>query len=666
MKYMLLFLSIFFSSMLFAQTIPFQYGWPRQASDDWGLYTNSPTVGDINNNGNLEVSVTKSFATPVLHVWRTSGAFLPGFPFSLPPGNLQQSSSNEISAIGDVTGDGYLEIVLGDENGQLFVFRYNGSQVAGSPFFLGSAKKSTTPALVDLDDDGKLDIVITSFDRDSPYMNAQLHVLKWNGNGFSYFDEFPLDIIYGSDSSPVVGDLNGNGQYEIVFVTNGNTGNNVNSKIHAINTRGEYMNGFPIEISPSTLGSTPSLYDIDSSGTLEIVIRVMPAATGINGIYAYNYLGQLLPQFPFPVSSGHPDANVAIADMTGNGKPEFAFGSVQAVGEGKVWVWDINGNLLPNFPQPIFATWVDGSVAIGDVSGDGFPDVVAPTSQGFIYAFDRLGQLVPGFPLEAEDVHVVKGFQTSPTLVDIDGDGDIEIFAGSLNRRVYGWDTPGLVTESMWSTFKGNPQRTGGMLRGFVEDPVPVELFSFNASLHNNIVSLNWSTASETNNMGFEIERTSSLINNNGKKEEWKIIAFIPGNGTTTEINNYTFNDEINSLISIDNIYYRLKQIDLDGSFVYTNTVEVNILPFEFALQQNYPNPFNPSTKISYKFPANGRVTLKIYDLIGNEIVTLVDEQKEAGFYEVDFNASLLSSGVYFYTLTTSEMQQTKKMILMR
>ena len=213
-------------------------------------------------------------------------------------------------------------------------------------------------------------------------------------------------------------------------------------------------------------------------------------------------------------------------------------------------------------------------------------------------------------------------------------------------------------------------------------DIVPVELTSFTATAERNSVSLNWQTATETNNSGFEIERKQvgspqSSVGN----QDWNQIAFVPGFGTTTEPKSYSFIDEN---LSAGKYQYRLKQIDFDGTFEYSITVEVEITsPTEFSLGQNYPNPFNPTTKIKYTIPSvtlslsNGDipVSLKVFDVLGNEITTLVNEQQQPGTYEVEFNvgqAINLSSGVYYYQLRVYPVSgaggfvETKKMIIMK
>ncbi len=194
---------------------------------------------------------------------------------------------------------------------------------------------------------------------------------------------------------------------------------------------------------------------------------------------------------------------------------------------------------------------------------------------------------------------------------------------------------------------------------------VPVELISFSASVAANVVTLSWSTATELNNHGFEIERSLDKINLPGGKVGWITIGFREGKGTTSEPQQYSYSDILLD-IEATNHYYRLKQVDFDGSFKYSSIVEVEIAPLVFSLSQNYPNPFNPSTTISYQLPVNSFVTLKVYDVLGNEVATLVNEEKLAGEYEIDFNASEMGSGIYFYKLQTGSFVKTNKMVLMK
>jgi len=189
--------------------------------------------------------------------------------------------------------------------------------------------------------------------------------------------------------------------------------------------------------------------------------------------------------------------------------------------------------------------------------------------------------------------------------------------------------------------------------------PIPVELISFSSIVSGNNVTLHWQTATETNNYGFEILR----FDNNGKNE-WEAIGFIAGHGTTTEQHQYSFVDEI---IKPGIYQYRLKQLDFNGSFELSIIIEVNItVPTEFSLKQNYPNPFNPSTTINYSIKKNGLVILIVYDILGKEVAALVNENQEAANYSVNFNASNLPSGIYFYRLKSGGFSSTKKLILLK
>jgi hypothetical protein len=189
-------------------------------------------------------------------------------------------------------------------------------------------------------------------------------------------------------------------------------------------------------------------------------------------------------------------------------------------------------------------------------------------------------------------------------------------------------------------------------------EALPVELSSFTSSVTGNDVTLTWITKTEINNSGFEIQRKST-------SGSWKTIKFIDGAGTVTEEQIYFYTD---NQLAAGTYNYRLKQIDFGGISTYYNLSEtIEILnPVEFSLGQNYPNPFNPSTKISYTVPVDGFVTLTIYNSLGEEVVTLVNNMVKAGNHEVSFNASSLSSGTYIYRLNTADFSSTKKMVLIK
>jgi len=188
-------------------------------------------------------------------------------------------------------------------------------------------------------------------------------------------------------------------------------------------------------------------------------------------------------------------------------------------------------------------------------------------------------------------------------------------------------------------------------------DLVPVEFTSFSSVVAGSDVILNWSTATELNNFGFEVQR--SVAGN-----EFATVGFVEGHGTTTEAKNYTF---IDANLQAGSYTYRLKQVDYNGTFSYSDEVNAEITsPVQFELSQNYPNPFNPSTTIKFSIPQSSNVTLKVFNALGQEISTLVDQNMEAGTHTINFDATHLNSGIYFYRLEAGMFNEVRKMTLIK
>jgi len=186
---------------------------------------------------------------------------------------------------------------------------------------------------------------------------------------------------------------------------------------------------------------------------------------------------------------------------------------------------------------------------------------------------------------------------------------------------------------------------------------IPVELSDFYSNTSNGKVLLTWQTSTETNNRGFEIQRSNDQNN-------WMTIGYVEGKGTTTEPNQFSYTDEP-SLSGT--YYYRLKQVDFNGRYEYSKVLEVDLqIIKEFALEQNYPNPFNPVTTIGYELPKESDVAIKVYDILGKELTTLVKGKEQAGVHEVRFDGSQLGSGIYIYRMSVDNYTVTKKMILMK
>jgi uncharacterized protein (TIGR03790 family) len=200
---------------------------------------------------------------------------------------------------------------------------------------------------------------------------------------------------------------------------------------------------------------------------------------------------------------------------------------------------------------------------------------------------------------------------------------------------------------------------------------LPVEIASFSANSNTKGVTLQWTTATEVNNHGFEIQRAA--LGNQTSEKNWLKIGFVKGSGNSNSAKSYLFvdahrNDAAEQGNVSGRVVYRLKQIDNDGKFVYSNVVEARIAnaPTACVLKQNYPNPFNPTTMISYQLPEGGNVILKVYDVIGKEVATLVDGEQNAGEHYATFSAAALASGLYFYTIKTGTFTETKRMMLMK
>jgi len=190
------------------------------------------------------------------------------------------------------------------------------------------------------------------------------------------------------------------------------------------------------------------------------------------------------------------------------------------------------------------------------------------------------------------------------------------------------------------------------------ESAVPVELISFNAELLNGNVQLNWITGTETNNKGFEVERSDDSY-------KWVKIGYTAGYGTSVSDHSYSFTDKD----VLEGKYgYRLKQLDFGGGFKYSSIINVNVINSStaFNLEQNYPNPFNPETVINYQLPSNNFVNLKVFNVLGMEIITLVNRYMEAGRHTVKFNGDKLPGGVYIYRLSAGNYSTSRKLILLK
>lgn len=309
----------------------------------------------------------------------------------------------------------------------------------------------------------------------------------------------------------------------------------------------------------------------------------------------------------------------------------------------------------------VSSTEVNGTVKLYKTEGGGTPFWIynncgdAVTSVSFngdanVLAASSWGALNNS----TADLYVFKTWEGSTPIFTVSTAGSF--FDGKISLNGTSLITSGKAVHAR--TF-GN----GGLVYNLSVDTsdtnIPVELLSFNANSNNGNVILNWSTATETNNHGFEIQKNSG----NG----YEALTFIQGSGTSTQLHNYSFIDRD---VTPGSYSYRLRQEDYDGTSNYSGIAEVTVeVPDVYLLEQNYPNPFNPSTQITFNLAAESRVILKVFNVLGQEVATLLNETMAAGGHSVVYNASQLNSGVYFYRIEVSGLEQNrftdiKKMIL--
>lgn len=288
----------------------------------------------------------------------------------------------------------------------------------------------------------------------------------------------------------------------------------------------------------------------------------------------------------------------------------------------------------------VTVTWTDGS------------DADSGSEQALILRADGLSQSAP--TLNDQSRYSTSGGSNGPNSV-----GSWTV-VGIVNSGVQTFDdnTTSANTAYTYAVFMRD--LAYNYSSGTTDDltSLPVELTFFTANIfEGNKIELNWNTATEINNYGFNVDRRPET-------GDWETVGFVLGHGNSNSPKDYSFVDDE---ITNGKYFYRLQQIDYDGTFEYSSAIEVTMgVPLIFELNQNHPNPFNPSTVISYQLSAVGNVELVIYDALGKEVTTLVNEKQEAGSYSYNFNALGLASGTYIYRLTTDQFSETKKMLLIK
>ena len=312
----------------------------------------------------------------------------------------------------------------------------------------------------------------------------------------------------------------------------------------------------------------------------------------------------------------------------------------------------------PSIDNNFLGVYSNGSVSEPPVTTDVFPTGITKRSD-VIWGIFNFGSNTANITIDysnmnyqnESELHVLKREDPSSSWTDVTSNF-------TQNTSTHTFSATGVSSFSQFTIGSGS------------NNTLPVELKSFTAVVANNVVNLNWNTATEVNNYGFEVQRSNTPLqfpSQEGKEQSgksvWENVGFVKGAGTTNSTKTYSFTDD-NPLRG--KAEYRLKQENNDGTFKYSSIVTVNSVPDKFELSQNYPNPFNPTTRIQYAIPKSEHVTLKIYDELGNVVKTLVNGEKSAGEYNVEFNGSNLSSGIYFYKISAGNYSAVKKLLLLK
>jgi hypothetical protein len=616
-------------------------GFPQQ-----GLYSViSPKTGSIYCNLDSDAEMEIVFgAGETLYAVNLDGSAVTGWPKTF----TQYYEAVWTVSFGDIDNDGEGEIVAGiggPLGGHIQAFEKDGSVVTGFPVNVGKYPMSAT--LSDLDNNGSMEIILGT-------RTGQAYV--YNGDGTVYPGwPIPMDRYVGSSAS--AGDVNNDGVMDVVMESR--------NLLYVWNKDGQILPGFPYAIVDSLVGSNsysaPVLADLTGDGKLEILFCSHSSAVDSGGItYAVRYDGTSMPGWPKFVPNWIYGAPI-VADIDGDSQLEVIIGEYGSspTPSFSVFAYNVDGSLVSNFPMGPYSGSAN-QITVADIDNDNefeiiFDENVTESGLGRYRALNMDGSLVTGWPLELMQN---TSFQ-QPLLGDLNNDGTLDMVGGSFNFDIankqvflYVWNTglPYNPTKIVNAMYQFNPQHTG-----IYVDPatVPVELESFTSSVSENNVTLNWVTATELNNQGFDIFRS------NYEDDNWNKIAFVDGNGTTTEKQAYSI---IDKNLSAGKYNYRLEQIDFDGTKTIDGNITVNVggIFNDFVLEQNYPNPFNPATIIKYNIPEQSTVQLNIVNILGEVVGELFNGVQSEGNYSQLFNASEFSSGIYFAVLNTSSLNTGK------
>jgi DNA-binding beta-propeller fold protein YncE len=614
-------------------------------SDGWPIVmefptVSSPAIGDIDGDGDLEIVQ----GNQKIYAWHHDGVELvDGDGDARSWGVLTTAGDVYVSPVALARVDGHpgLDIIAASrDTREVYVFDHEGNTLPGWP---QSVENYIRAGLVagDINGDGILEVVAVD-------EKGVLYV--WNPNGTEYIDGDANPSTPGVFArlpgnsflytSPAVADIDGDDLKEIVIPTQG-------SELYVFNEDGSNVSPFPIAMDEPVCGS-PAVGDIDDDDDLEIVVNMY------NGrIRVYHHDGSTL--WTKWYTNGLPfGPSPALGDITGDGKLE----TLIPAANGNLYAIDYNGDSVSGWPVEYNDhTYTESSPIIADVTGDGSLDVILGDETHLIRAWDSGGNLLDGFPLPVADA--IRGV---PAVDDMDGDGDVDLVAAGWDQFVYVWDLSGMFDRDneAWPSFHCNSHNDG--LYGSVI-PTGIGDAAFSFDIFGDGVELVWRFSAAAAGHQFDISRAQTR---NGATDAYGVVAARRVLGPDGELRFVDTDVEMGG-----RYVYRLSEA-VGGEGVHI-TGEIYVPVTVGSLSQNYPNPFNPTTTITYYVPDGGAqwVRLVVYDVSGARVRTLADGMVPGGKYTVEWDGRNdqghpVSSGVYFYRLVETSFTNTKKMLLLK